>query len=163
MPTTPIKSTKVHTTDEENFQALCRAYQAYLANLLSQGKISSHEKTDYEENATSKSVLRFKSQSDVDTFFTEQAKMKLQFLAVPEDADGNPTGEYLFANGDGTLYKGKFSPETINALKSAIEELETSPEDLVAAIDKSLRKGDESGLLAALEGLKDEQSSAFHP
>jgi hypothetical protein len=150
----PTQQAKVKSSDQSSQEALTRAYEAYVAKLREQKKITDEQSTSFVEKARAgEPVLTFDTKEAANEFFTEQAKTGSKFVGVYEDGKGNPTGEYNISDGDGKLYQGKFSPSTIQDLKGSWAEIQSNPE-LKSQVVDALKTQDEAKLKGVLAQLK---------
>lgn len=88
--------------------------------------VSDYEKAYAPRKPEDDGALVFPSKESAETFFTEQADLKRDFLVSQVTEDRKLTGYNLFSCGDGHLYKGSFA-EIKQQLEAALEERD-SPE-----------------------------------
>lgn len=134
------------------------AYLKYVEELHKSKKIEPEEAEEWKKAAEESNKFKFATKEDGNNFCKNLAeKEKIPFMGVWKGEDGKPTGEYNFSNGDGKLYQGKMSPETMTRLLDA-ESKKMNTENRME-IDEALKLNNEDKLKLALDKM-DKQPSA---
>lgn len=137
---------------KEQLDAAYRAYTAYIDQLLKANKITPEVSKKWLDSATAGKGFAFESKADGDDFCKQLAQTGKRFIAPWVGPDGTPTGEYNFSNGDGKIYQGTFSPETMSEyLKTAKDIKDPKIKDQIAM---AFETQDEPKLKDALEQLR---------
>jgi hypothetical protein len=138
--------------DKDHTKEINLAYQAFIANLLKQKKISPKDAKEWCEKANDAKNpgLTFASAADAKAFFTERAKAGNEFIACNSDENDNPHGDYFVSDGDGKLHEGRVSPETLRDLRKQWSTISGNPE-IKAQAYAALKSSDESKLKGLIE------------